>query len=87
MFNLTAMYKKIFMMGAVAFIAGSAFAQTNPQLEKAVRDPKRAENSAKADVYVQRKERISDGVQPTTGPVTKTDAKKKRSCKRNASRS
>jgi hypothetical protein len=81
------MYKIIFMTGAAIFMAGSAFAQTNPQLEKAVRDPKRAENSAKADVYIHKKEHISDSVQSPTATITKTETKKKRSCKRNATRS
>lgn len=44
-------------------MAGLAFSQTQSSIAKALQDSKRAENSAKADVYVQPKHVIHDTAQ------------------------
>lgn len=63
-----------------------AFSQTASQLEKAFNDPKRAENAAKADVYIHRKPIINDSIQ-ASDVTTTTAPQKKRNHKRKASRS
>lgn len=79
------MYKKFFIIAAFNIIAGSAFSQTTPQIEKALNDRNRAENEAKADVYIQRKKMITDSTQTAVNANTKTAAKKKRRCNQKSS--
>jgi len=64
-------------------MTASAFSQSKPHpaIDKALHDPKRAENSAKADVYVQPKHVISDSVKTIRANQPKTMATKKRSSK------
>lgn len=75
------MYKKILIPIVLTVTTFSAFAQTNPQIERALSDPKRAENAAKADVYRHRKPVISDSIE-TTDTTINTTTQKKQSCKR-----
>lgn len=50
------MKKKTFLMCFVSLFSMSLFSQTtNKKIEAQINDPKRAENSAKADVYVNKK--------------------------------
>lgn len=79
------MQKKIIMLTAFTIIAGSAFSQTAPAIDKSLKDPKRAENAAKADVYVQKNKVIADSVAPTVLNANTVKKKKKSSCRRNAS--
>ncbi len=55
------------------------------KIEKAIKDPKREENAAKADVYVQNKKIISDSTQLQNGNKSHAVTKKKRkkSCRKN----
>lgn len=78
------MYKKIFIITTFLFMAVSGFSQTNPQIEKALNDPKRAEKEAKADVYIQKNNVITDSVQTNSAVNNKISTKKKRNCKRKA---
>jgi len=67
-------------------ISLSLFAQTKEnKIEKAIKDPKREENSAKADVYIQNKKIISDSTQLQTGIKSGAITKKKRkkTCRKN----
>lgn len=80
------MRKKMTIPIVLMFITLPAFAQTAPQIEKAITDPKRAEKEAKADVYIHRKPVISDHNQKPTDAHLKATMRKKRSCGRNTSR-
>ncbi len=53
-------------------------------IDKAIKDPKREENAAKADVYIQNKKVISDSTQIQNGIKSEavTKKKKKKSCKK-----
>ncbi len=71
---------------AMSLTSFSLFAQTKEHaIEKALKDPKREENAAKADVYIQGKKIISDSAQLQTGVKSEaiTKNKRKKSCKRN----
>jgi hypothetical protein len=59
-----------------------AFSQTAPAIDKALRDPKRSENAAKADVYLHKKHVIADSVRPAPAPVTNMEKRKKKGCRR-----
>jgi hypothetical protein len=79
------MCKKVTLPIVFMFMTIAAFAQTAPQLEKTITDPKRAENEAKADVYLQRQPVISNGNQKLPDADTKATMRKKRSCGRKTS--
>lgn len=81
------MNKKIFSIAVFHFLTISAFSQTTPSIEKALADPKRAENEAKADVYIQPKQRISDSMQTTNNVSVKKGSRKTKHCSRKPSRS
>jgi hypothetical protein len=69
---------------AMNLISLNLFAQTKEnKIEKAIRDPKRDENAAKADVYIQNKKIISDSTQMQKGVKAEaaTKKKKRKSCK------
>ena len=70
------MYKKIVLFAAFIISTAAAFSQANPRIEKALRDPNRTSNEAKADVYVQSKT-ITDTVQHTVISDSKTIRKKR----------
>ncbi|HVE61290.1 MAG TPA: hypothetical protein VNA26_05705 [Chitinophagaceae bacterium] len=55
------------------------------KIEKAIKDPKREENAAKADVYIQDKHKIMDSTQLQTATKQQavTQKRKKKSCKKN----
>jgi hypothetical protein len=76
------MYKNILPLVTFSMMAVAGFSQTTPRVEKALNDPKRAENSAKADVYVQSKPIIKDSTQQATRVSTRAVSKKKRISKR-----
>lgn len=78
------MKKTLFLISVFSFMTGAAFSQTNPRIEKAIQDPNRAQNEAKADVYIQKKTIVSDSTQGTEN-TPKVAQKKKRSCKRKPS--
>lgn len=78
--------KTLIFFLAMNLISLSLFAQTKEnKIEKAIKDPKREENAAKADVYIQNKKIISDSTQLQNG--NKSDAvtkkKRKKSCRKN----
>ena len=65
------------LMLALALSPIASMSQTvAPEIEKAIKDPKAKENSAKADVYIQDKKIIA----------TPPPEKKKKKCKRNPTR-
>jgi hypothetical protein len=78
------MNKKIILIATFSIMTAVAFSQTTSRGEKALADPKRAENSAKADVYIL-KHQISDSVQTPVTKETKTTIKRKRTIKRSSS--
>ncbi len=78
--------KTLIFFLAMNLISLSLFAQTKEnKIEKAIKDPKREENSAKADVYIQNKKIISDSTQLQNGIQSKafTKKKKKKTCRKN----
>lgn len=72
------MYKKLLLLAMLTTITTAAFSQTTSRVEKALNDPKRMENSAKADVYIQSKPVTSDNVQTAPVTSTQTTIRKKR---------
>lgn len=78
--------KTLIFFLAMNLISFSLFAQTKEsKIDKAIKDPKREENAAKADVYIQNKKIISDSTQLQNGmkPEAVTKKKKKKSCRKN----
>ncbi len=65
------MYKKTLTLIIVTLMSFSAFSQTAPQIEKALSDPKRMENEAKADVYIHRNPVIHDRAQKAPDASTR----------------
>jgi hypothetical protein len=76
------MFKKIVLPAIFVCMSLSAISQTVPAIDKALRDPKRSENEAKADVYPHKKHIIADSLPPAPAPVSKMEKRKKKSCKR-----
>jgi hypothetical protein len=71
---------------AMNLISLNLFAQTKEnKIEKAIKDPKREENAAKADVYIQNKKIISDSTQVKTEikSAAVTNKKRKKPCRKN----
>ena len=82
------MQKKFFMLLSIFGLTAFAVnAQTIPEkIEKLAKDPKTAENAAKADVYIHRQKRvIMDTTYPA--PPAETKAPKKKACKSNGKQS
>jgi hypothetical protein len=80
------MYKPLVIMAAFCLIHIFGFSQDASRIHKIMTDPKRAENEAKADVYIKPKHVISDSGQlPAT--ATKITTKIKHPCKRKPSHS
>ena len=80
------MYKRsITFLSAICLLSFSSFSQSIQQnIEKQARDPKTAENAAKADVYIQDKKIIKDDIVNDQSAVTTIDKKKKKkNCKKN----
>jgi hypothetical protein len=78
--------KTLIFFLAMNLISLNLFAQTKEnKIEKAIKDPKREENAAKADVYIQNKKIISDSTQLQTGIKSGAITKKKRKkpCRKN----
>ncbi len=77
--------KTLIFFLAMNLISLSLFAQTKEnKIEKAIKDPKREENAAKADVYIQNKKVISDSTQQNgIKPEAVTKRKKKKACRKN----
>lgn len=70
---------------ASLFIAGSSFGQKAPEgIDQRVKDPKTAENAAKADVYIIRNNKNIDSLQQNTAaPAERKKTKKeKRGCRK-----
>jgi hypothetical protein len=76
------MFKKFLLPATFVCMSFSAISQTAPAIDKALRDPERSENAAKADVYLHKKHVIADSLPPAPAPVTKMEKRKKKSCKR-----
>jgi len=77
--------KTLIFFLAMNLFSFSLSAQSKEQkIEKAMKDPKREENAAKADVYIQNKKVISDSTQIQNGIKSEavTKKKKKKSCKK-----
>jgi hypothetical protein len=70
------------MMSTCCILAIAAVAQTHPQVKKALSDPNRAQKEAKADVYVQSKQQLTDCLQPASKAKPVTISNRKRTCKR-----
>jgi hypothetical protein len=75
------MFKPFLLPALFVFMSFPAFSQTAPAIDKALRDPKRSENAAKADVYLHKKHVIADSVRPAT-PVTNIEKRKYKGCRR-----
>ena len=66
------------LIAIMSFSVLSVLAQKVPgRIEQAAKDPKRAENAAKADVYILDKRRISDKEVQNTQAATAPSRKKK----------
>jgi hypothetical protein len=77
--------KTLIFFLAMNLFSFSLSAQSKEQkIEKAMKDPKREKNAAKADVYIQNKKVISDSTQIQNGIKSEaiTKKKKKKSCKK-----
>jgi NADPH-dependent 7-cyano-7-deazaguanine reductase QueF len=77
--------KTLIFFLAMNLFSFSLSAQSKEQkIEKAMKDLKREENAAKADVYIQNKKVISDSTQIQNGIKSEavTKKKKKKSCKK-----
>lgn len=61
---------------SIGLFAATSFAQTKDPVQKAITDPKREANSAKADVHVQHKTIVAEESQKN---VAVADKKKKKS--------
>jgi len=75
------MFKRIFIITTFHLMAHAAFSQIHPQIEKALAHPKRAENEAKADVYIHRKPVIHDSIPQGATKKQSTPSTKKRNDK------
>lgn len=82
--------KIIFLFLTCVFLSTSGSAQTiNENIDKRIKDPKTAENAAKADVYIIRKNSTVDSVQKNNAsPQTerKKIKKARKTCKKKISR-
>ncbi len=78
--------KTLIFFLAMNLISLSLFAQIKEnKIEKAIKDPLREENAAKADLYIQNKKIISDSTQLQSGIKSEavTKKKKKKACRKN----
>lgn len=82
------MYKRFFITLFTCATTLVSFSQKIPAtINKAMTDPDRASNSAKADVYIQDKKVISDVVPADKKVITTTEKKKKtKRCKRKSNK-
>jgi hypothetical protein len=76
------MFKEILLPATFVCMSFSAISQTAPAIDKALRDPKRTESEAKADVYLHKQHVIADSLPPAPAPVTTLEKRKKKNCKR-----
>ena len=72
---------KILMLVVFSAVSGSAFSQVREGIDKAIKDPKRAEGSAKADVRVLDKTVLSDSAAKASGTTAVPGKRKKKKCK------
>ena len=75
----------IFFLAMNLFSLGLLAQTTQQKIDKAIKDPKREENAAKADIYIHDKKKITDSVQLQSGarPEAVIKKKKKKSCRKN----
>jgi len=70
--------KKWLLLTAASLITGASHSQKSPRVEKALNDPMRAQNEAKADVYILSKQDVADSPDPGSQRIeTKTTPNKK----------
>ena len=78
--------KIAFLLLISAFVNTNSFAQTvNENIDKRAKDPKTAENAAKADVYILRNKTTIDSleaVKPTSSTERKKAKKAKKGCRK-----
>ncbi len=75
--------KKIFFLLSFLSISVFSFSQEIPKnIDKAAKDPKRAENAAKADVYVAGKKNVGPDSLNKQALIINQKKKKSKSCKR-----
>ncbi|MBA2562681.1 MAG: hypothetical protein H0V14_07145 [Chitinophagaceae bacterium] len=71
--------KAITLLSALTLLSVTSFSQTvKENIDKQMKDPKTAENAAKADVYIQKKNADSILMQKTNQPVLSEKKNKKR---------
>ena len=77
--------KPITLLSALILLSVTSFSQTvKENIDKQMKDPKTAENAAKADVYIQKKN-DSIAMQKTNQPVLSGKKnKKKKHCRKNS---
>jgi hypothetical protein len=75
----------IFFLAMNLFSLSLLAQSAEKKIDKAIKDPKRDENAAKADVYIQNKKIISDSTQLQNGIKSEAVTKKKRkkTCRKN----
>ena len=81
------MKKSFALITGLIFIATASFSQTiKENIQKQAKDPKTAENAAKADVIIINKKTVTDSTavkqQAATSNQTKSTAKRKKKCRK-----
>jgi len=77
----------IILMFAITLSGTTSFSQTlKERIDKQIKDPKTAENSAKADVYIQKKKLIDSVVNKGNDQqlLSKKKNKRKKHCKKDS---
>ena len=73
--------RAITLLSALTLLSVTSFSQTvKENIDKQMKDPKTAENAAKADVYIQKKNANSISMQKTNQPVSGKKNKRKKHC-------
>ncbi len=81
--------KAITLLSALSLLSVTSFSQTvKENIDKQMKDPKTAENAAKADVYIQKKNADSILRQQANQPVLSgKKSKKKKHCRKDSNAS
>ena len=78
--------KPVTLLSALILLSVTSFSQTvKENIDKQMKDPKTAENAAKADVYIQKKNADSISMQKTNQPILSGKKnKRKKHCSKNS---
>jgi hypothetical protein len=76
------MKAKHFMLALALGISFTGFSQTKEKIDKAIKDPQRIENEAKADVLLQDKKIMNKEARSERTEATTNKKKQKKGCKK-----